>query len=114
MCLAKGTEDEIADRCQWIVNRSNDHEVHIYEFKPTTKGQASYIPAGLMELNQVWQLWDATDEFNDDLNALVGKLDEHTTEGAKKYLTHMIERLQQTLADIQPQEPTREDQQQAG
>jgi hypothetical protein len=92
-CLAKGTLEEVAERCESECQMG--FEVHIYSLKAATSDRPSTIVAGLTPLQQEWQLWDAKEEFHDLCNSIIMNTEEHTLTGSLTYLRQCIAELQE-------------------
>jgi len=85
------TLEDLLERCQHAVNCG--FEVFVYSIEPSQIGQPGFMPPNVMNLRRHAHLYDATDEYTDEVNSIINGLSVHSVQASEKYLNLIIEKL---------------------
>jgi len=88
-------EGEVTSRCQNALK--SGFECYIYKIEPSPLGQPGFIPTGATCLRRVWHLYNAHEEFKQEVVDIINRLDCHSIESSKEYLQIMINTFKEEL-----------------
>jgi hypothetical protein len=85
-------DDQVTSRCQPCLK--SGFECYIYKIEQSPLGNPGFMPIGAITLRRVWHLYAAHDEFRQEAQDIISRLDAHSVESSKEYLDIMISILQ--------------------
>lgn len=62
----------------------------MYKIEPSPLGQPGFTPIGATCLRRVWHLYNAHEEFKQEAQDIITRLDAHSVESSREYLKIMI------------------------
>lgn len=90
--------EEVTSRCHLTLQAG--FEVFVYEITPSPLGKFGFDPTGATPLKRVWHLYNAHDEFREEVKCVIDKLEAHSLEASREYLGIMISELHAALEAI--------------
>src|SRR6202008_1654717 len=93
--MATCDEAEITTKCQPAL--ASGFECYVYKIEQSPLGRPGFCPEGAINLRRVWHLYAAHDEFKQEAQDIISRLDSHSTESSIEYLTIMISEFNKEL-----------------
>ena len=80
---------EVTSRCQPCLK--SGFECYIYKIEQSPLGNPGFMPSGSITLRRIWHLYNAHDEFRQEAQDIISRLDAHSIESSIEYLNDMME-----------------------